>query len=262
MEAMKSSQQVKSYWEERAKDDKEATSTTNDIYLRLIEQRVLSERCREIPNFSILDVGCGDARTTAVVADSLPDSQLTGIDYADHMIDNAKSLHYGHRNLELFVADCTSGTPGPELAFKFDIAYSTRCLINILEDHHRLNAFKFIHKSLKPGGTYLMIENFKEGHNAFNKAREELGLSPIPVRPHNRFFDDEELEHATNGLFRVEDSLNISSTYYLATRIVYSKICQENGVAPDYRDNHHKFSADLPFAGDFGPVYLKVLKKI
>jgi len=262
MEAMNSSQQVKNYWEERAKDDKEATSTTNDIYLRLIEQRVLSERCKEIPNFSILDVGCGDARTTAVVADSLPGSQLTGIDYADHMIDNAKSLHYALRNLELFVADCTSGLPGPKLASRFDIAYSTRCLINILEDHHRLNAFKFIHKSLKPGGTYLMIENFKEGHNAFNKAREEAGLSPIPVRPHNRFFDDEELEHATNGLFRVEESLNISSTYYLATRIVYSRICQENGAVPDYRDNHHRFSAQLPFAGDFGPVYLKALRKI
>jgi len=79
MEAMNSSQQVKKYWEERAKDDKEATSTTNDIYLRLIEQRVLSERCKEIPNFSILDVGCGDARTTAVVADSHPNHNLLGL---------------------------------------------------------------------------------------------------------------------------------------------------------------------------------------
>jgi SAM-dependent methyltransferase len=262
MEAMNSSQQVKNYWEERAKGDKEATSTTNDVYLRLIEQRVLSERCRQMPNFSILDVGCGDARTTAVVADRLPGSQFTGIDYADHMIENAKRLHYRLSNLELFVADCSSGTPRPSLANRFDIAYSTRCLINILEDHHRLNAFKFIHRSLKPGATYLMIENFMEGQNAFNNAREEAGLSPISVRPHNRFFDDEELKHATNGLFRVEESLNISSTYYLATRIVYSRICQANGVAPDYHDNHHKFSAQLPFAGDFGPLYLKTLKKV
>lgn len=259
---MNSSQQVKKYWEERAKEDKEATSTTNDIHLRLIEQRVLLERCKEIINCSILDVGCGDARTSAVVAASLPGSQLTGIDYADHMIDNAKGLHYGLPNLELFVADCTSGMPDPNLNSRFDIAYSTRCLINILEDHHRINAFQFIHKSLKPGGIYLMIENFKEGHNAFNKAREEAGLSPIQIRPHNRFFDEEELEHVAKGLFRLVESLNISSTYYLSSRIVYSKICQENGTVPDYFDNHHKFSALLPFSGNFGPLYLKVLKRV
>ena len=260
---MNSSQQVKNYWEERAKDDKEATSTTNDIYLRAIEQRILLEKCRELPNSSVIDVGCGDARTTASLASSLPDSTFLGIDYADHMISNASVLHSRVKNLDLLVADCATGLPGEMIASRFDIAYTTRCLINIMENKQRLNAFHFIHKTLRPGGFYLMIENFIEGHNAFNQARVAASLPPIPVRPHNRYFDVGEINSiVSEGMFRLEESLNISSTYYLATRIVYSKLCQDMGVEPDYYDPHHRISSLLPFAGDFGPVYLKVLRKI
>lgn len=259
---MQSSKQVRDYWEGRAKSDKEATSTTNDIYLRQIEQRVLLENCKIFEDPLILDVGCGDARTSAVIASNLQTAEITGIDYAQHMIDNATSLHSGINNLDLHVADCTSGEPSSDHLSKFHIAYSTRCLINILEDRNRFNAFRFIHKSLKPGGLYLMIENFMEGQINFNRVREDFGLQPIPVRNHNRFFDDQELQMTIAGLFELQESVNISSSYYLATRIVYSKICEEKKVEPDYNDQHHKYASMLPFSGDFGPVYLKILKKI
>jgi SAM-dependent methyltransferase len=258
---MNSSQQVREYWEGRAKDDKGATSTTNDVYLRLIEQRVLLDKCKDLDNALILDVGCGDARTSAALATALPASRITGIDYADHMIDNAKSLHSDVLNLDVFMSDCTAGVPRPDNISRFDVAFSTRCLINILEDRHRLNAFRYIHKALKPGGVYLMIENFTEGHRNFNSVREGAGLPQIPVRSHNRFFDVHELESLAKGLFTLEESLNISSSYYLVTRVVYAKICMESGVRPDYLDNHHKHAALLPFAGDYGPVYLKILRK-
>lgn len=259
---MDSSRQVKEYWEARAKNDQGATSTTNDVYLRQIEQRVLVEKCKTFNHSSILDVGCGDARTTAVVARSLPTSRIQGVDYAAHMIQNATELYSEIYNIDLSVADCSLGKPSSDQLSKFDIAYSTRCLINILEDEGRLSAFRFIHKVLKNGGVYLMIENFLEGHQNFNDAREVAGLPRIPVRPHNRFFDTCELEMAIDGLFELEESINISSSYYLTTRIVYSKICEEGGVQPDYNDSHHKYGSVLPFAGDCGPVYLKILRKI
>lgn len=259
---MQTSQQVRNYWEGRAKNDKEATSTTNDIYLRKIEQRVLLEQCKPLGDPLILDVGCGDARTSAVIATSLPTAKITGIDYAQHMIDNANALHSSIPNLDLRVADCVSGEPSPNHLSKFNVAYSTRCLINILEDDGRFNAFRFIHKSLKPGGFYFMIENFIEGQANFNKVREDLGLQPIPVRSHNRFFDVNELQTKIEGLFELQKSVNISSSYYLATRIVYSRICEDRNVKPDYNDSHHKYASLLPFSGDYGPVYLKILRKI
>lgn len=259
---MHSSHRVRDYWEGRAKDDKEATSTTNDIYLRQIEQRVILEKCKIFDNPFILDVGCGDARTSAVIARSLPTARVTGIDYAQNMIDNAIGLHSGIPNLDLLVADCTSGAPHFDHRYKYDIVYTSRCLINILEDKSRLNAFHFIHKSLKTGGVYFMIENFVEGQANFNKVREDFGLQPISVRHHNRFFAVDELEMAIDGLFELQESTNISSSYYLTTRIIYSKLCEDSAVEPDYSDVHHKYASMLPFSGDFGPVYLKILRKI
>jgi SAM-dependent methyltransferase len=259
---MQTSQQVREYWEERAKNDKEATSTTNDIYLRQIERRVLLDNCKIAENPLILDIGCGDARTSAFIASSLHTAKISGLDYAQHMIDNANVLYSGISNLDLYVADCTSGEPTPDHLSKFDIVYSTRCLINILEDENRRNAFHFIHKSLKAGGIYLMIENFMEGQINFNRVREDYGLQPIPVRHHNRFFDAHELEMTIDGLFRLQESVNISSSYYLTSRIVYSKICEDKTEQPDYNDSHHKYASMLPFAGDFGPLYLKILRKI
>jgi len=107
-----------------------------------------------------------------------------------------------------------------------------------------------------------MIENFMEGQINFNRVREDVGLQPIPVRHHNRFFDAHELEMTIDGLFELQESVNISSSYYLTARIVYSKICEDDRVQPDYSDSHHKYASMLPFAGDFGPVYLKILRKI
>lgn len=259
---MDSSQQVRQYWDERAKKDQGETSTTNDIYLRSIEKYVIIDNCCKIKNECILDIGCGDARTTAAVARSLPGSSVVGIDYAQHMISNAASLHSEVKNLRLMVADCTSDDVCATHKSRYDIAYSTRCLINILEDGGRCAAIKYIYESLKPGGVYLMVENFTEGQDNFNHARVAAGLPEIPIRPHNRFFNEGELRALAKDLFKIEESINISSSYYLSSRIVYAKMCRELGVDPDYNDDHHRFASILPFAGDFGPVYLKVLRRL
>jgi hypothetical protein len=62
-------------------------------------------------------------------------------------------------------------------------------------------------------------------------------------------------------MFRIEEEVNISSSYYLVSRVIYSKICAEKGIQPDYFDDHHRFAASLPFSGEFGPIRLICLKK-
>ena len=99
-----------------------------------------------------------------------------------------------------------------------------------------------------------MIENFIEGQNNFNKIRRDFGLSEIPVRDHNNFFDQKLLRKFMQSYFELSNEENISSSYYLVSRIIYSSICEKNGLAPDYRDIHHELAAQLPFVGDFGPV--------
>jgi trans-aconitate methyltransferase len=250
---------IKSYWEDRAVNDRSAQSTTQDFYLREIEFRVLAERIAEFQPRSVADMGCGDGMTTLRLAEKYPVIKFHGFDYSDAMIANAKQNldQQKTENVECFVHDVCS-----PLDSRFQLIYSTRCLINLPDTSLQEQALQSIHKTLEEGGLYLMIENFMEGHEKFNDVRKKFDLPEISVRDHNLFFRTNELLKMLEGIFEVQDEVNISSTYYLVSRVIYSKICADSGVTPDYFDDHHRYACALPLLGEYGPVRLLVLKKI
>lgn len=252
-------EEIKKYWEDRAREDSSAQSTTQDFYLREIEFNVLSERIKKYSPDSVADVGCGDGRTTVRLALQLPNVFFSGFDYSSSMVENAKShlSAQGFSNINFNQADICS-----ELKDCYSLIYTTRCLINLPSWELQKVAIDNIYKSLNVGGVYLMIENFIEGQDGFNQVRKNFGLPEIPIRSHNYFFQRRRLLDYISGRFDVDEEVNISSTYYLMSRVVYSKICSETGRQPDYFDDHHRFAAGLPFAGEFGPVRLICLKKL
>lgn len=249
---------IKKYWEDRAAEDSSAQSTTQDFYLREIELNVLSERIRKYLPTRVADVGCGDGRTTTRLAGTFSNTLFCGFDYSSSMVENARRvlLACHTSNVEFAELDICQG-----LNSSFDLIYSTRCLINLPSWEFQQVAIDNIHTALRRGGAYLMVENFIEGQENFNQIRRNFGLPEIPVREHNLFFERARLHNFVSGRFEVEEDINISSTYYLVSRIIYSKICSEAGIKPDYFDDHHRFAAGLPFSGEFGPVRLLCLKK-
>jgi len=251
-------EEIKKYWETRAAGDSSAQSTTQDFYLREIEYRVLSERIPRYAPRAVADVGCGDGRTTARLAASNSGIEFTGLDYAASMIDNARQAHEaaGLSNISFRQADICAG-----LDQSYDLIYTTRCLINLPSWQMQQAALDHMHRALRPGGMYLMVENFIEGQAAFNEVRRLFALPEIAVRAHNFFFERPRLVSYLAGRFTIDEEINISSQYYLVSRVIYSKICQERGTAPDYFDDHHRFAAGLPLAGECGPVRLLCLKK-
>lgn len=252
-------EEIKKYWEDRAAGNSSAQSTTQDFYLREIEYSVLSQRIEKYSPRNVADVGCGDGRTTARLANKFRDKFFSGFDYSSFMVGNAKNhlSPAGLVNIQFDQLDICAG-----LKDSFDLIYTTRCLINLPSWDLQKIAINNIHNSLKNGGIYLMVENFIDGQEHFNQVRKDFGLPEIKIREHNFFFDRNLLLDYAKGLFSVEEELNISSTYYLMSRVIYSKICSETGQEPDYFDDHHRFAAGLPFAGEFGPVRLVCLKKL
>jgi trans-aconitate 2-methyltransferase len=98
-------------------------------------------------NERILDIGCGNGKTTAEIASHVPRGEVIGVDSSRNMIDFA-SLHYGpdiQPNLRFQVADARS------LAFnqEFDLVVSVNALHWIPEQD---KALRSIHTALKPGG--------------------------------------------------------------------------------------------------------------
>lgn len=252
-------EEINKYWEDRAAKDSSAQSTTQDFYLREIEFNVLFDKIQKYsPNF-VADIGCGDGRTTARLASKFPNIEFSGFDYSLFMVDNANNnlIHEKLSNIHFNHADICA-----ELKDSFNLIYTTRCLINLPSWELQKAAINNIHQSLTTGGIYLMIENFIEGQENFNQVRKNFGLSEIPIRDHNFFFQRQQLLEYIEGRFKLEEEVNISSIYYLTSRVIYSKICVETGQKPDYFDDHHRFAAGLPFAGEFGPVRLICLKKL
>ena len=254
---MKSSE-IKKYWEDRAAEDSSVQSTTQDVYLREIEFNTLSERIHEYSPSRVADVGCGDGRTTVQLASTYLNTSFSGFDYSSSMVENARRvlLSRGASNVEFEQLDICEGLKG-----SFDLIYTTRCLINLPSWDLQKVAIHNIHKALAVGGVYLMVENFIEGQANFNQIRKNFGLPEIPMREHNFFFQRQRLLDYVDGMFKVDEEVNISSAYYLVSRVIYSKICAETGAHPDYFDDHHRFAAGLPFCGEFGPVRLVCLKK-
>jgi SAM-dependent methyltransferase len=250
---------IRQYWEGRASSDGSAQSTTNDVYLREIEYSVVNDAVAHLKPESVLDVGCGDARTTARLAASNAEISFAGIDYSESMISNAKAViaELGLSNLKVVVGDATK----PISEKRHDLVYTNRCLINLPTwDLQRL-ALENIAKRLPTGKHFLMIENFVEGQQAFNATRRKFGLPEIPVRSHNCFFRRDQLLGEMEREFVVVEERNISSTYYLVSRVIYARICMDEGKSPDYFDAHHKYAAQLPFLGECGPVRALLFRK-
>ena len=250
---------IKQYWEERASSDSSAQSTTKDYYLREIEFQVLKDLIDRYRPTSVLDVGCGDARTTARLAVEFKKIEFVGCDYSESMVRNALANidRVKIDNLKVVVCDISR----PLQFSQLEIIYSTRCLINFPTWELQQTAIQNIADALVVGGLYVMIENFYEGHKNFNRIRSDFGLPEIAVREHNLFLNRPVLIDFISNYFKVLEEVNISSTYYLVSRVIYSKICQENGTDPDYFDMHHKYAAQLPFCGEFGPVRMICLMR-
>ncbi len=252
-------EEIRKYWEDRAAGDSSVQSTTQDFYLREIEYKVLQARIQKNSPDCVADVGCGDGRTTARLANNFPNVFFSGFDYSPSMVENALNQLLPQKilNIEFDQLDICSG-----LKDSFGLIYTVRCLINLPSWDLQRIAINNIHRSLATGSAYLMIENFIEGQENFNLVRKEFGLPEIPIREHNCFFQRGRLFDYIDGRFEIEEEVNISSTYYLMSRIIYSKICSETGRDPDYFDDHHRYAASIPFAGEFGPVRLICLRKL
>ena len=252
-------EQIRHYWEQRAAADTSAQSTTQDYYLREIEFRVLHDSLLKYRPGHIMDIGCGDASTTIRLASAFPEARFIGGDYSSSMRRNAIAnlATAGLSNICIESCDITE----PLLAKAQDLVYTTRCLINLPSWELQQRALESIHGALRVGGIYVMIENFIEGQENFNRVREAFGLPPIAVRSHNLFFERTRLFEFLTPKFDVIEEVNISSTYYLVSRIIYSRICHDKSAQPDYFNAHHRYACALPFSGEYGPVRMLSLRR-
>lgn len=108
-------------------------------------------------NERVLDVGCGDGKITALLAQKLPEGSVVGIDISQSMIDFAshKYAEIEYPNLNFQKLDAA------EITFEnqFDVVTSFSALHWVMDQE---KALKAIHQALNPGGA-VYIQTYGAG---------------------------------------------------------------------------------------------------
>lgn len=94
---------------------------------------------------AVLDVGCGDGKITAAMAQAIPQGEVIGIDISSSMIEYAKEAFTHAPNLKFLVQDAAK----VDFYQKFDLITSFTVMQWVLEQKQALKGFE---KALKPGG--------------------------------------------------------------------------------------------------------------
>jgi ubiquinone/menaquinone biosynthesis C-methylase UbiE len=256
---------IQQYWNERAVDAKGSpNATTNDIFLRQLECAAVVHKLQmhQLPQDStVLDVGCGDGGTTLELAKHFPDVRFHGVDFSSSMIGTALSKLSAepelHARVKFSIGDARNlgNSIGNE---KCNAIVTNRCLINIPLEADQYRALRQISERLVDGGLFVGSENFVGGQLELNRVRLSMNLPEIPIRWHNLYFSESVFLDECEKLFSSTVLENFSSSYYYATRIIYSALCKIENSQLDYGHPIHRVAMQLPAYGDFSPIKLIV----
>ena len=259
---------IKDYWDERARQYSDnPAATTDDIYLRELEIFTIIQTLKEIRlpvQGNLLDVGCGDGYSLLTVAEAFEYVSFWAIDYSEDMIGLALRRLESRPELKSRVQMMVGDVMVLRRVCRhtlFDVVLSDRCLINLDSFENQSEAIAQIANHTRPGGYFIAIENFTEGHENMNAARRQMGLPEIPVRWHNLYFQEEPFIQCVERFFQDILLKDFSSSYYFATRVIYSAMCQMKGEIPDYLHEIHRLAVRLPWFGKFSPIRMAVMQR-
>lgn len=248
------------FWNQQAERfDQDPRANTPDPWIHRIELAAVGRILRSLPSsLDVLDLGCANGHTTFLLHREFPEHRIVGGDVSPKMVEVARkrliskgiaqSPHLRFEVMDMLDMRSARG--------RFDVVITIRGLINLPNPESQWRAIAQIAGCLKLGGDYIAVENFRHAQERLNAVRQEQGLPPLPYRWHNCWFDEEEFRRRCSGFFELAEFSPITSTYYLVTRVVYSKLCQLEGREPDYDHPIYEIATRLPVEGDYGPVKL------
>jgi ubiquinone/menaquinone biosynthesis C-methylase UbiE len=231
--------ELKNRYEEFAKS-LDYRTTASDYQLRELE--IDTGLAYMSDGMTTLDVGCGLGYAVVQYASKVA-VNAHGIDYAENMIQGAKSLAARDRPALKGTVDfkAASVLDLPFAPGRIDVVTSSRCLMALLDWELQKKALVEIHRVLKPGGVLVLMEGTFEGLDRLNAARERFGLDKIAADGRDRLFtlkfSETQLLDFVRPYFSLERTQRFGM-YYFLTRVVQPLL-----VAPDKPSYDHKLNA-------------------
>jgi ubiquinone/menaquinone biosynthesis C-methylase UbiE len=232
-------------------------ATSRDVNLRELEIGFIREHLSE---GRILDLGCGNGHTLLSLAHAQR-GEMVGLDFSAALIEGAEALLADSHDLKASVTfeqgDVRELPYGDAM---FDFAISERCLLNLPSREDQWRTLREIHRVLRPGGVYVMVEGTEDGLNRLNNVRTAVGLDPIPSVSDDNFsslkFDEEELRRQLEGQFAI-DQIRYFSAYYTVTRVVQPLLAlpRSPSFAASINQSARVIDEAMPDAGRLGHVF-------
>ena len=171
-------------------------------------------------NDRVLDIGCANGFSTFRQAELHNLNSITGVDFAASMVAAAKNTKQ-----KKGIGDNVNFMQGDILSLQFpdntfDVAYTTRVLINLPTWEQQMRGIVECIRVVKPNGIIVLSEGFWEPLMLLNSIRSLTNLPPLVEHDFNRYLKLSALEKYLKELgvsYQIED---FSSIYYLGSRFL------------------------------------------
>lgn len=124
------------------------------------------------PRIKAIDLGCGTGELTRVLADALPERNVTGLDSSQQMLDAARAASYSTSSLRFEQGDLSNLTGSWDLIF-------SNAAIQWCEEHETLIPQLFA--NLNPGGQLCVQIPSNHNHISHQLIRETAKEKPFKI---------------------------------------------------------------------------------
>ena len=182
-----------------------------------LNDRFTAEAFRELRNFanpsdtSILDVGCGTGRFSALFAKAMPQCTVTGIDFSRSAIDISQQLKRALKLDNLILCEASAFNI-PFADDQFDFVFS-QSVVQLFGSERREDALREMIRVTKPGGKVLVsVTNW----HCFPHTIYKFVLSQRGV-PYEYGYEKSFTRRELMSLFRYHGLRNIECSGYYAS---------------------------------------------
>jgi len=147
--------QTKHLFEEKAKEFDSVIPLIIPFYNKIFEILLDSIPFQKQNSVRVLDIGCGTGTLARIIKDRFPFSHITCVDFAENMIEIAKSkLNEFKEDIEFYVGDFNKY----ETTKKYDVIVSCFALHHIASDEEKIQTYRNIFNNLNENGVFLVAD--------------------------------------------------------------------------------------------------------
>lgn len=202
-----------------------------DAFLRMIRKTGLEAK----KGLKILEVGCGNGHNCIYMSKGLSNAQFWGIDYSKEMVEAALKFRdeNGMKNrLHIQWGDMMKLSEDTSVPSDFDFVFTDRVLINLNTHRMQEEAVDQMSSKLRPGGYFMIIENFITVYERQNDLREIMLLDRRKPDSYNLFIDDKTWVKHCEKFMKLVTVENFGSLHDI---LLYVLIPALNGGHIDYK---------------------------